>query len=90
MDHSEPVLALPPRSFESLRAHMLARHEAMPKRLSQVARFALDHPDQMALSTVAELAAAATVQPSTLVRFAQSLGYSGFSELQQVFRSQLR
>lgn len=90
MDHSEPLLAAPPQNFESLRAYMLGRHEAMPKRLAQVARFALDHPDQMALSTVAELAAAASVQPSTLVRFAQSLGYSGFSELQQVFRSRLR
>ena len=89
MDHSEPAVAVP-RTFDALRAHVLNRHETMPKRLAQVAQFALDHPDQMALSTVAELAAAASVQPSTLVRFAQSLGYSGFSELQQVFRSRLR
>jgi DNA-binding MurR/RpiR family transcriptional regulator len=30
------------------------------------------------------------VQPSTLVRFSQTLGYQGFSDLQEVFRSRLR
>ena len=32
----------------------------------------------------------AGVQPSTLVRFAKSLGYDGFSHLQQIFRDRLR
>jgi DNA-binding MurR/RpiR family transcriptional regulator len=30
------------------------------------------------------------VQPSTLVRFAQTLGFSGFSDLQEIFRARLR
>ena len=30
------------------------------------------------------------MQPSTLVRFAKSLGYDGFSHLQQIFRDRLR
>ena len=30
------------------------------------------------------------MQPSTLVRLSQALGYQGFSDLQQVFRSRLR
>ncbi|MFC7554809.1 MurR/RpiR family transcriptional regulator [Pseudoroseomonas wenyumeiae] len=55
-----------------------------------MARFALDHPDEMALGTVAEVARSAEVQPSTLVRFAQSFGYGGFSDMQQVFRTRLR
>jgi DNA-binding MurR/RpiR family transcriptional regulator len=44
----------------------------------------------MAFGTVASIAQEADVQPSTLVRFSQSLGYQGFSELQDVFRSRLR
>lgn len=80
----------PPMDFDALRQLILDRHEHLPKRLAQIARHALDHPDRMALSTVAELATAAGVQPSTLVRFAQSLGYSGFSALQAVFRTRLR
>lgn len=80
----------PPTDFDSLRQLILDRHGHLPRRLAQIARHALDHPDRMALSTVAELAGAAGVQPSTLVRFAQSLGYSGFSALQAVFRTRLR
>lgn len=81
---------LPPQTYDDLRRAILDRHAGLPKRLAQVARHALDHPDRMALSTVAELAADAGVQPSTLVRFAQSFGYSGFSELQAVCRTRLR
>ena len=69
---------------------LIERQASLPKRLAQVARFALDRPDEMALGTVAELAAAAGVQPSAHVRFAQTLGYSGFSDLQQVLRARLR
>ena len=79
-----------PESFEGLRDRILERRDQFPKRLAQVARFALESPDDMALNTVAEIAGKADVQPSTLIRFAQSLGYSGFSDLQQIFRSRLR
>jgi DNA-binding MurR/RpiR family transcriptional regulator len=44
----------------------------------------------MALSTVAQLAEKMDVQPSTLVRFAQVLGFRGFSDLQLLFRNRLR
>lgn len=90
MSMENPVETSPPTSFDSLRDAILARRESFPKRLAQVARFALESPDDMALNTVAEIAAKAEVQPSTLIRFAQSLGYSGFSDLQQIFRSRLR
>ena len=36
------------------------------------------------------IARSADVQASTLVRFAQTLGFGGFSDLQEVFRSRLR
>src|SRR5690606_40698958 len=62
----------------------------MPKRLAQVAAFALANPDDMAFGTAASIAAAAEVQPSTLVRLAHHLGYEGFSDLQNVFRARLR
>ncbi len=90
MSMENPVETSPPTSFDTLRDAILARRESFPKRLAQVARFALESPDDMALNTVAEIAAKAEVQPSTLIRFAQSLGYSGFSDLQQIFRSRLR
>ena len=62
----------------------------MPKRLAQVAAYALANPDEMAFGTAASIATAADVQPSTLVRLAHHLGYEGFSDLQSVFRARLR
>jgi DNA-binding MurR/RpiR family transcriptional regulator len=55
-----------------------------------VADFAVQHPQEIAFGRVAELAKRADVQPSTMIRFAQALGYSGFSELQLVFQSHAR
>jgi DNA-binding MurR/RpiR family transcriptional regulator len=79
-----------PRDFEGLKTHLVAAHAALPKRLKQAADFALHHPDDVAFGTVAEIAAKAGVQPSTLVRLAQAIGYGGFSDLQQVFRARLK
>jgi DNA-binding MurR/RpiR family transcriptional regulator len=79
-----------PRDFASLKARIVERAADMPRRLTQVASYALEHPDEIAFGTVASIAQDAAVQPSTLVRFSQSLGYQGFSDLQDVFRSRLR
>lgn len=85
-DWQDPV----PSSLESLLALIAARRPALPARLGQVAEFALTHPEDVAFGTAAQVAAAAGVQPSTLVRFAQSLGYDGFSALQAVFQRPFR
>lgn len=82
--------ALPPRDFQSLKTLILERQPELPKRLSQVAVFALDNPEDMAFGTAASIAEKSGVQPSTLVRFAQAIGYEGFSDLQDVFRERLR
>lgn len=75
--------------FEGLRTLIAARQGDMPPVLRRIAEFALDHPNEVALKTVAELAKRARVQPSAMVRFAQALGLAGFSELQRVFRARL-
>ena len=82
----EPV----PRDFPALRALIAARAPTLPRRLTQVASFALDNPDDIAFGTAASVAQRSGVQPSTLVRFSQALGYQGFSDLQEVFRARLR
>jgi DNA-binding MurR/RpiR family transcriptional regulator len=80
----------PPRNFEGLKSMLLASRDTLPPRLIQVAAFALENPDEVALGTAASIAAQASVQPSTLIRFAKRLGYAGFSDLQDVFRSELK
>ena len=76
--------------FEQLKQRLIEIEPTLPKRLRQTAAFALQHPDEIALGTASSIAQRADVQASTLVRFAHSLGYSGFSDLQGVFRSHLR
>jgi DNA-binding MurR/RpiR family transcriptional regulator len=90
MNKSEAAVARVPRDFESLRSVIIERKATMPKRLAQVAAYALTNPDEMAFGTAARIATAADVQPSTLVRLAHHLGYEGFSDLQNVFRARLR
>ncbi|MFN4143054.1 MurR/RpiR family transcriptional regulator [Aestuariivirga sp.] len=80
----------PPRDFAALKALIAERAGELPKRLTQIASFALENPDEIAFGTVSSIAGQADVQPSTLVRFSQSLGYEGFSDMQEVFRSRLR
>ncbi|GLQ56318.1 MurR/RpiR family transcriptional regulator [Devosia nitrariae] len=80
----------PPQDFEALRAAILERRRELPKRLVQVAAYALDNPDEIAFGTAASIAESAEVQPSTLVRFAQQFGFDGFSGLQQIFRARLK
>jgi len=79
-----------PRDFAALKTLVMARSQSLPRRLAQIAAFALDNPDEIAFGTAASIAAKAEVQPSTLVRLSQALGYQGFSDLQTVFRSRLR
>ncbi|MBB3411549.1 DNA-binding MurR/RpiR family transcriptional regulator [Rhizobium sp. BK316] len=87
---NDPKRARVPRDFESLRSTIIERKANMPKRLAQVAAFALGNPDEIAFGTTASIAAASDVQPSTLVRLAHHLGYEGFSDLQSIFRERLR
>jgi len=80
---------MPPRDFEALRAALVARSDRLSKRLSQVAQFFLNHPEEVAVSTLVHLADLAAVPPATITRFAKELGFQGFSDLQLVFRERL-
>ena len=89
-DQDINVAEAAPRDFPALRALIAARAPSLPRRLTQVATYALNHPDEIAFGTAASVAQHSGVQPSTLVRFSQALGYQGFSDLQDVFRARLR
>lgn len=77
------------RSYEQLKGSLSRLYPGLSPQLQRIATYALEHPQDMALDTVATLARGAGVQPSALVRFAQALGYEGFSELQRIFRGRL-
>ncbi|MGD9913267.1 MAG: MurR/RpiR family transcriptional regulator [Rhizobiaceae bacterium] len=79
-----------PRTYEELRAVLSSGTVHFPKRLRQVAIFLWQHPGEVALGTISQVAEQAGVQPSTLVRFAQMFGYSGFSEFQSLFKDHVK
>ena len=78
-----------PQTYDELKEAIGRAYPDMSKQLQKIARFALEQPDPLALDTVATIAKAAHVQPSSMIRFANALGYSGFTEMQQVFRGHL-
>lgn len=78
-----------PTEYDELRATIAKRHGELSDRLRRIAEFAVQHPNEMALDTVASLAQRIGVQPSSIIRFANSFGFDGFSQMQLVFRSRL-
>lgn len=80
----------PPRVFSDLKPWLQEHYTALPKRLQSVAVFVLHNPDVVALNTIAVISEKVDVTPSTLVRFAKSIGYQGFSDMQAVFQQSMR
>jgi len=75
--------------FEAFTAAVNEAYARLSPQQRLIAQYVLEHPDEFALGTAASVAEAASVQPSALVRFANAVGYAGFSELQQVFQARL-
>ena len=79
-----------PRTYEEFRAVMSSASVRLPRQLRQVAAFIARNPSEVAVGNTIEISRKAGVQPSTLVRFAQSFGYPGFGELQDVFKGYVK
>ncbi|MCW1919312.1 MurR/RpiR family transcriptional regulator [Rhodobacter sp. KR11] len=75
-----------PATVEEFRLRLAEVLDDLPRRLRQCADYIAANTERIAVSTVAELAAGAEVPPSALMRFCQILGFSGFSEMQRLFR----
>ena len=100
-DHREPVsgstMALPPdthspavpRNYEGIVNLITQEYPKLSPGYQQIARFFTQNPNAIALESINALAVKCGVHPSSLVRFAQNLGYSGFKQLQAVFQTRL-
>ncbi len=75
--------------FEALVTFLSSDDLKLSRRLRQVAQFVLNNPEDVAIYNIVELAAMADVPVSTITRFTKELGFSGFAELQGVFRERL-
>jgi DNA-binding MurR/RpiR family transcriptional regulator len=80
---------MPAANYEELQAEIGRRFPALSRQLQRIARYALERPQEVALDTVAAAAGKAEVQPSAIVRFAQALGFDGYTDMQRIFRDRL-
>ncbi|MCR9148662.1 MAG: MurR/RpiR family transcriptional regulator [Rhodobacteraceae bacterium] len=76
-----------PQSVSDLLERLDATAGDMPKRLRDCASFTRRHLHLIAVSTVSDMARASGVAPSVYMRFCQALGFSGYSEMQSLFRA---
>jgi len=76
----------PPATTEAFHQRLAEVIDTLPRRLRQCADHIALNTDRIAVSTVAGLAAGAGVPPSAVIRFCQIMGFSGYSELQRLFR----
>jgi DNA-binding MurR/RpiR family transcriptional regulator len=81
-----------PQAFghQSLSAYIQARFDEFSRSQKDVAQYIVDHLDEVAFQTAEELARRASTSSSTVVRFAQALGFEGFPELQASAREEYR
>ncbi|MGK8640573.1 MurR/RpiR family transcriptional regulator [Brucella anthropi] len=86
MDSPAPSSINVPTNIKEFEAKLLEVSDRLPKRLKQCADFVAANQDRIAVSTVAEMAEGAGVQSSAFMRFCQIMGFSGFSEMQKLFR----
>jgi len=82
-------LSTPPASVDELHAAITTHYNSLSKRLKQIARYILDEPNTVGLETLAVIAKRCGVQPSTIVRFSQTFGFEGASQMQRLFRDGL-
>lgn len=78
-----------PRHYEGIVNLIATEYPTLSGGNQQIARYFTQNPNVVGLESIHAIAAKCDVHPSSLVRFSQSLGYSGFKELQTVFQTRL-
>jgi len=83
---------MPPaaRGHQTLSSYVAARFDEFSRSQKDVAQYVVDHLEEVAFHTAEELARRASTSSSTVVRFAQALGFEGFPELQEAARDEYR
>lgn len=79
----------PPSSIEQFLQRIAQEYAALSKQLKAIAHHVETHRNHLGLQGVQALAEQCGVQPSAVVRFAKHFGFSGFSEMQRLFRDGL-
>lgn len=79
----------PPETYEELITLIHDRYDDMSKSYQKIALYLTQNPNDVAVLSVNAIGAKCGIHASSFVRYAQSLGYKGFKELQAVFQRRL-
>lgn len=71
---------------DQLMQRISEEYEGLSKQLKVIAKYIEEHRPTLVLERITDIAQACEVQPSAIVRFAQRFGFSGFSDMQALFR----
>jgi len=83
----EVSLASPPINAERLLQLITDEYDALPRQLKRIASYISQQSDRIMVDRISDIARECEVHPSAIVRFSQRFGFSGFSEMQALFRS---
>ena len=75
-----------PANINELNNVLQESYPSLSKKMQLIAFYIIDQPQKLAINTLAVIASDIGVYPSTLVRFAKHFGFSGFAELQSLFK----
>ena len=78
-----------PKDYESLIRLIHERYEQMSKSYQKISMYLTQNPNEVAVQPVNTIAESVGIHASSFVRFAQSLGYDGFKELQALFQKRI-
>ena len=76
-------------SVDQLIKRITSEYDALSKQLKVIARHVETNHHHIGLDGIQQVASQCSVQPSAVVRFAKHFGFSGFSEMQAIFREGL-
>jgi DNA-binding MurR/RpiR family transcriptional regulator len=79
----------PPADYEDLIRIIHERYDGMSKTHQRIGEYLTQNPNDVAVMSVNAIADTCGIHASSFVRFAQSLGYSGFKDLQTLFQKRL-
>lgn len=75
---------------DSVLARLSDEWEALTPEAQKAARYVLENPRDVGVSTVREIAEAANVKPNTVVRMARQVGFDGYDDFREPFRDAIR
>lgn len=89
IETSRKVQQRAPTDYEELIRVIHEQYDGMSKTYQKCAVYITENPNDVAVKSVNAISEVCGVHASSLVRFAQALGYEGFKDLQTVFQRRL-